>query len=66
MKSEITREFIDQLIALIGEKADREVLEMIEDFHAADIAEMMEELDMEEAKYLYMLLDEEKKYEIGL
>lgn len=64
MKSEITREFIDQLIALIGEKADREVLEMIEDFHAADIAEMMEELDMEEAKYLYMLLDEEKASDV--
>lgn len=64
MKSEITRDFIDQLIALIEEKADRRVLEMIEEFHAADIAEMMEELDMEEAKYLYMLLDEEKASDV--
>ena len=64
MKSEITREFIDRLIKLIEENSDQEILSMIEDFHAADIAEIMEELNMEEAKYLYMLLDEEKASDV--
>ncbi len=64
MKSEITREFIAQLIDLIEAKADRDVMEMIDDLHAADIAEIMEKLNMEEAKYLYMLLDEEKASDV--
>lgn len=64
MKSEITREFIDQLIILLHEKSTRKILEMIKEFHPADIAEIMEVLNLEEAKSLYMLLDEEKASDV--
>ncbi len=64
MKSELTREFIDKLIDLIKENAEQEVLSMIEDLHATDLAEIMDELNMDEAKYLYMLLDEEKASDV--
>ncbi len=64
MKFELTREFIDQLIVSIDEQNDAAVHEMIQDVHAMDIAEIMGELNMEEAKYLYMLLDEEKASDV--
>ena len=64
MKFELTREFIDQLIVSIDEQNDAAVHEMIQDVHATDIAEIMGELNMEEAKYLYMLLDEEKASDV--
>jgi len=59
MIAELNREFIDQLKEYIGEEASAEVKGMLQDLHPADIAEIMEELTMEEAKYLYLQLDGE-------
>ena len=59
MKFELNREFIDQLVELIAQKADADIIQSISEFHAADIAEIMEELDSEEAQYLFLLLDGE-------
>ena len=59
MKLEITREYINELRALIEARDDKAALAMIEEMHPADIAEIYEELSIEESKYLYMLLDPE-------
>lgn len=59
MKFALNREFIDNLQSLIEQEESREVLRMLEGLHPADIAEIMEELTMDEAKYLYLQLDGE-------
>jgi magnesium transporter len=59
MRAELNREFIDQLKEYIDQEASAEVKGMLEDLHPTDIAEIMEELTMDEAKYLYLQLDGE-------
>lgn len=59
MKTELNRELIDQLVRLIAQKADQEIIQTISEFHAADIAEIMEELDSDDAQYLFLQLDGE-------
>src|SRR6056297_2742238 len=59
MKPELTKEFISELSAIIEAKDDHAALELLKEFHPVDIAELYEELDIEEVKYLYMVLDPE-------
>lgn len=59
MTKEINREFIDQLTMQIDQKADQEIILSIGSLHPADIAEIMEQLDSDEAQYLFLLLDGE-------
>ncbi|MFY9154086.1 MAG: magnesium transporter [Prolixibacteraceae bacterium] len=59
MKLELNREFIEQIKDLIENKVDQEIIQMISEFHPADIAEVMEQLDSDDAQYLFMLLDGE-------
>lgn len=59
MKLELTREYISELRAIIEARDDKAALAMMEELHPADIAEIYEELTIEEAKYLYMILDPE-------
>jgi len=59
MKLELTREYISELRAIIEAKDDKAALVMMQDLHPADIAEIYSELNIEEAKYLYMILDPE-------
>jgi len=59
MRAELNREFIDRLKEQIEQEASAEVKRMLEDLHPADIAEIMEELSTDEARYLYLQLDGE-------
>ncbi|MCA1757060.1 MAG: magnesium transporter [Bacteroidales bacterium] len=56
---ELTRDFINDLRNAIRNGEDKVALKMIEDFHAADIAELYSDLSLEESRYLFMLLDGE-------
>jgi len=58
-KFELTRELIQDLKLAISKSDEKESLQLIEDYHAADIAEIYDELDIEEARFLYLLLDDE-------
>lgn len=58
-KNIITREFIDQLIELIDQKQDLQVKELVKDLHSSDLAELYDELEIEQTKYLLFLLDKE-------
>lgn len=56
---ELTREYIDQLKTLIEQKKESALSGILEELHPADIAEIYEELSLDEAKYLYFLLDDD-------
>ena len=59
MRFEITREFVSDLKAAIRESDDKKTLLLIADLHAADLAEIYDELEIEEVRYLYLLLEGE-------
>ncbi|HCC72121.1 MAG TPA: magnesium transporter [Bacteroidales bacterium] len=61
---EIRREFVDELRVAIKENDEKKALEMITDFHAADIAELYDDISIEEARYLYLLLDGERASDV--
>ena len=64
MEFELTREYIDRLKELIEETNAEELKATMEPLHPADIAEVMDDLTMDEAKYLYLLLEGEKASDV--
>jgi magnesium transporter len=64
MEFEITKEYIDRLKELIAKDNSGELKATMEPLHPADIAEVMDDLTIEEAKYLYLLLDGEKASDV--
>jgi magnesium transporter len=59
MNRELTREYLNELKSFIESKDEKSSREMLKDLHPADIAEIYQELSIEEAKYLYLLLEPE-------
>lgn len=66
MEFKISKELISQIEQLIGAKNDRELNVLLEDMHHADIAEILDELDFDDATYIFKVLDSEKTAEILL
>ena len=64
MQFELTKEYIDQLQAHIEAKNEVAVHEMVKDLHPADIAEIYDELDIEQAKFIQVMLDGEKAADV--
>lgn len=64
MSFETIKENIDQFKALIENDNKKEVIAILDDLHPADIAELMDDLNIEEAKYLYLLLEGEKASDV--
>jgi len=64
MPFEITDDFLDNLSILIAKDQSKEITTLFEDVHFADIAEVLDELDFDEAIYIIKLLDSEKTSEI--
>ncbi|MFP4487837.1 MAG: magnesium transporter [Bacteroidales bacterium] len=60
----MSREFIDELREAIKDNDEKKALLLLEDFHAADIAELYSEISIEEARYLYLLLDGERASDV--
>ncbi len=59
MPFKITREYIDELKQIVENKDEVTALEMMKGMRAADIAEIYDDLNIDEAKFLYLLLDGE-------
>lgn len=59
MQFELTREYIDEIKRVIEEKNEAEAIGLMEELHPADIAEIYDELSIDEATFLYLLLDGE-------
>jgi len=61
---ELTREYISELREVIEVKDDKAAKEKMEQLHPADIAEIYENISLEESTYLYLLLDPEKASDV--
>lgn len=66
MEFKITKDLILELEQHIVNKNDKELESLLNDMHHADIAEVLDELDFEEATYIFRVLDSEKTAEILL
>ncbi|MEO8254745.1 MAG: magnesium transporter [Flavobacterium sp.] len=66
MEFKISKELILELEQHIVNKNDKELEFLLNDMHHADIAEILDELDFEEATYIFKVLDSEKTAEILL
>ncbi|MDE7386076.1 MAG: magnesium transporter [Muribaculaceae bacterium] len=56
---EYTPEYLEHIKDIISSHREDEARELLADMHPADIAELYQELDLDEAEYLYKLLDDE-------
>src|SRR5690606_18957529 len=63
MQFQLSDELIQKIEFLIEQKNDKELQLHLEDVHPADIAEIISELDLEDATYLVKLLDSVKTSE---
>jgi magnesium transporter len=64
MRFELTKEFLERIRVACGAEDIMWVKEHILDLHFADIAEIMDELSMEHAKFIYYQLDEELQADV--
>jgi magnesium transporter len=64
MQFELTKEFINNLISALESEDNSYIVEAINPLHPADIAEILEIVDLPKAQYLYQLLDEELASEV--
>ena len=66
MEFKISKVLIHELEQLIQNKNDQQLEVLLNDMHHADIAEILDELDFNEATYIFKVLDSEKTAEILL
>ena len=66
MEFKISKVLIQELEQLIQNKNDEQLGVLLNDMHHADIAEILDELDFNEATYIFKVLDSEKTAEILL
>jgi magnesium transporter len=66
MEFKISKDSIKELEQLIENKDDQQLEILLNDLHYADIAEILDELDFDEATYIFKVLDSEKTAEILL
>ncbi len=55
----MTKEFIETLIEIIEQGDEQKAIEIISPLHPADIADIYDQLNIDQAKFLYLLLDGE-------
>ena len=56
----LTEELLTEIEQLIDTRQNQTLHSMMEDYHYADIAEVIDELDEDQATFLMKLLDSEK------
>ena len=66
MQFKVSKEFIEQVTVLIESKNDHDLELLLNDLHHADIAEILDELDFDDATHIFRILDSEKTAEILL
>jgi magnesium transporter len=58
--NELNRELLENLSSLIKGKSSGKIKDIICDLHIADVAEIIEEFSIEQANFIFQLMDEEK------
>jgi magnesium transporter len=66
MQFKVSKDFVEQVEQLITTKSDSQLEVLLNDLHHADIAEILDELDFDQATYIFKVLDSEKTAEILL
>jgi magnesium transporter len=66
MEFKISKDLIQQIAQLIQEKNNQQLEVLLNDMHHADFAEILDEVSIEEATYIFQVLDSEKTAEILL
>lgn len=61
MQINLSKEYIENLIHIIEDKNDELAARLMDDAHAADIAEIYDELNIEQAKYLFLKIQDREK-----
>ena len=64
MQFELSKEFIDQIILALEKEDSGYIVEAINPLHPADIAEILEIINLTQAQFLYQLLDEKLASEV--
>ncbi|HET8809687.1 MAG TPA: magnesium transporter [Flavobacteriaceae bacterium] len=64
MQFQISSELIEEIKTLIAENNNKDLLPHLEELHHADIAEILGELDLDEATYIIKLLGSDKTAEV--
>ncbi len=64
IKFEISPELIEKVKHIIDSRDDKTALELLNEFHHADIAEILDEINLEQATYIIKLLDSEKTSDV--
>ena len=60
MEFKASKELIKELESLIQNKNDPQLEMLLNDMHHADIAEILDELDFDDATYIFKVLNSEK------
>ncbi|MBB4118392.1 magnesium transporter [Mesonia hippocampi] len=64
MQFQISKELIEKIEQLIEQQHNKDLLLYLNDLHHADIAEIIDELDLDDATYIIKLLNSEKTAEV--
>jgi magnesium transporter len=64
MQFELTKEYIDELRDHIEKSDEVKTFELVKDLHPADIAEIYDELSVDEARFIHVMLDSEDAAEV--
>ena len=64
IKYTINEELIEKVQSLVEVKDDKGTLNLLSEYHSADIAEIFDDLDVEQATYIIKLLDSDKTADI--
>nr|WP_231372706.1 magnesium transporter [Aureivirga sp. CE67] len=64
MQFELTKEIIREIKDNIAKQHQKAILEVLRDIHPADIADIIDELNLEEAVYIFKIVDKEKKSDV--
>ncbi|MDA3853933.1 MAG: magnesium transporter, partial [Bacteroidales bacterium] len=61
---EITKQYIEELKDIILADDAKKALEFIDPLHASDIADLYDSISLEEATFLFLLLDNERAADV--
>lgn len=64
MRFELTKEFLDEIREMIAQNNSAFIDQRVIHLHPADIAEIVDELNTEEAKYIFAHLDDDRQGEV--
>ncbi|MAP01973.1 MAG: magnesium transporter, partial [Flavobacteriales bacterium] len=64
MQFELTKQFLSDVSHAVCEKDSLFIIKNVNELHPADIAEIMDYVNLQEAQYIYQLLDEEQAADV--